>query len=273
MDRSVLRRHNLENMLCSIAAFSCMSLEPSCFPPLCHLLMHPGETRVRRSNRLSLKPLAASLLGHAVALPFLVFWSVPSPVSVAREEIVEVEIVTLPRVRSERTNGALPSSGRSKLGNPVPQVMPEPKVSVPTDGPTAGDAPTRVKPQHMLSEGVLADPRSKDVRKTLSTLAVAEQVEQLCNLEAMAQVGQWNRSLQPDRVVAYATSATKLYGNSFSAEGAALHSRKDWYSLQFTCDLAPDRKTVVAFEFVVGDVIPRDDWLKNGLPDEAGSFD
>lgn len=155
----------------------------------------------------------------------------------------------------------------------MPELMPEPDVSVPAERRVTEGAPARVKPQHMLSEAVLADPRSKDVRKTLSTLAASEQVEQLCNLEAMAQVGLWNRSLQPDRVVAYATSATKLDGTSFSADGAALHSGEDWYGLQFTCDLAPDRKAVVAFEFVVGEVIPRDHWLEYSLPDEVGSLD
>ncbi len=130
-----------------------------------------------------------------------------------------------------------------------------------------------MKPQHMLSEAVLADPRSRDVRKTLSALAAAEQVEQLCNLEAMAQVGEWSRRLQPDRVVAYATAATKLTGTSFSAVGAALHSGTDWYGLQFTCDLAQDSQKVIAFEFVVGDVIPREDWSNYSLPDEEGASD
>ncbi|EHJ95611.1 hypothetical protein [Agrobacterium tumefaciens] len=41
----------------------------------------------------------------------------------------------------------------------------------------------------MLSEKVLDDPRSRKARKELAPLAPADEVEQLCGLEAIAQVG------------------------------------------------------------------------------------
>ncbi|RVM04670.1 DUF930 domain-containing protein [Sinorhizobium meliloti] len=130
-----------------------------------------------------------------------------------------------------------------------------------------------VKPSRMLSEKVLADPRSRKARKELAALAPADQVEQLCGLEALAQVGAWSKELRPDRVVAYATADPKMVGNAFSAEGAALHSKRDWFRLQFKCELTPDRKKVAAFEFLIGDPIPRKDWADHSLPDEGGSLD
>jgi hypothetical protein len=125
----------------------------------------------------------------------------------------------------------------------------------------------------MLSEGILADRHSREAKLALSQLAPAEQVEQLCNLEAMAQVGQWSKDFLPDRVVAYAMADTKLEGNSFSADGAAVHSKQDWYNIQFKCDLTPDHKKVEAFEFTVGDPIPKEKWSEHSLPDEDVSFD
>ncbi|KXF74971.1 hypothetical protein ATN84_21585 [Paramesorhizobium deserti] len=125
----------------------------------------------------------------------------------------------------------------------------------------------------MLSDAMLADRRNSQARAALSQLAPAEQVEQLCNLEAMAQVAESNKALQPDRIVAYAMDDTKLEQNSFSADGAAVHSGKSWLRLRFKCDLTPDHKKVTAFEFVVGDPIPKEEWSEHSLPYENGSFD
>ncbi|WEO70639.1 DUF930 domain-containing protein [Agrobacterium vitis] len=135
------------------------------------------------------------------------------------------------------------------------------------------DTSAMVKPSRMLSEKVLDDPRSRKARKELATLAPADQVEQLCGLEAMAQVGAWSKELRPDRVVAYAMADPKMVGSAFSADGAALHSKKDWYTLKFKCELTPDHKKVAAFEFLVGDPIPKNEWGEHSLPDESGSLD
>jgi hypothetical protein len=186
---------------------------------------------------------------------------------------VDVEIVRLPAEETERLPDLHPSA-----------VSPDPKPIASTHGPgdastrpeqlvSANGAAARVKPRSMLSESVLADDRSSETRKVLSQLAPAEQVEQLCNLEAMAQVGAWSRSLLPDRVVAYATANTQFVGRSFLAEGAALHSGDDWYRLQFKCDLAVNALKVVAFEFLLGDVIPEPSWQEFGLPSEREPSD
>ncbi len=65
----------------------------------------------------------------------------------------------------------------------------------------------------------------------------------------------------------------KMVGAAFSADGAALHSKRDWYRLQFKCELTPDHKKVAAFEFLVGDPIPRTEWAEHSLPDEGRSLD
>ncbi|MET0172458.1 MAG: DUF930 domain-containing protein [Agrobacterium vaccinii] len=166
-----------------------------------------------------------------------------------------------------------PSATSSSPGN---EPITEPAVSLrtPTQKVLNEDNKTNfVKPTRMLSEDVLADRRSTQTREALKQLAPADQIEQLCNLEAMAQVGAWSEELKPDRVVAYAMSDPKLSGSAFVAEGAAIHSERDWYRLQFKCQLAVDKTKVAAFEFLLGDSIPREIWGEHNLPDEDGASD
>ena len=234
--------------------------------------MHRAEHRVRQDRRSNATFLAASLLLHLAVLALLLLWAVPSRLPVVREASIAVQIVTLPSAVPAAKKPP-PSVGPSGAGDAVSQDLPQRQAATADDMPATEGAPRMVKPRQMLSEGALDDRRSGKVRKVLSQLAPAEEVEQLCNLEAMAQVGAWNRSLQPDRVVAYAMAGTRFDGVSFTAEGAALHSRQEWYRLQFKCDLAPDGQKVVAFQFRVGDTIPRDAWQDYSLPDESGPAD
>lgn len=130
-----------------------------------------------------------------------------------------------------------------------------------------------VKPSRMLSQKVLADPRSRKARQELATLAPDERIIQLCNVEAMAQVAAWSKELKPDRVVAYAMADPQILGAALTADGAALHSKHDWYRLRFQCDLTPDHQKVVAFQFLVGAPIPKKEWRDHSLPADSDSLD
>lgn len=195
----------------------------------------------------------------------------PSP----QEESVAVQIVNLPPPRSEERSERMPQPAL-----PAREEAVSPRRSDEDLTPTAPHdirannvPPMMVKPSRMLSEKVLDDPRSRNARKELAALAPADQVEQLCNLEAMAQVGTWSKQLLPDRVVAYAMAEPKIDGDAFLADGAAIHSKRDWYRLKFRCELTPDHKRVAAFEFLMGELIPREIWGEHSLPDEDGSLD
>lgn len=52
-----------------------------------------------------------------------------------------------------------------------------------------------------------------------------------------------------------------------------MRSRKRWYGLAFNCEVAPDLKTVVTFEFLLGAEIPRDQWADHDLPLDDGPAD
>ncbi|WP_404927252.1 DUF930 domain-containing protein [Mesorhizobium sp. ORM16] len=123
-----------------------------------------------------------------------------------------------------------------------------------------------IRPTQMLSARTLADPRSRQARADLKTFASDERMVQLCNLEAMDQIRQWRADFQPDRVVPYATAQEKVTGTTIAANGAAFRSRGKWYGLKFRCQLAGGGESVVGFEFLVGDPVPRAKWDELGLP-------
>lgn len=91
-------------------------------------------------------------------------------------------------------------------------------------------------------------------------------LEQLCGIEAMAQIALWDGHFQPDRVVAYAMADVKVADGTIVAEGAAFRSKQHWYGLRFRCEIGPDHQSVQAFEFAIGRSIPKTAWERHGLP-------
>lgn len=101
------------------------------------------------------------------------------------------------------------------------------------------------------------------VAATLSSPALAssglrlatpqEQLEQLCDLEAM------NR-LQADKVVAYTFSSPQYTDTSIEAPGAVFRKHESWYHLSYACTTDADHREVVSFDMSVGEKIPRRDW-------------
>ncbi len=150
-------------------------------------------------------------------------------------------------------------------------------IEAPTSGPpdqpqsveAASPAEPRrmVKASRMMAAEALAHPLSREALAMLPHLAADERVEQLCGLEAMSQIHAWKSDFEPDRVTAYAKGATKLTGRVLIAESAAFRSKRRWYDLRFRCEFSPDQAAVLAFEFRVGEPVPRSQWAKLGLPE------
>ena len=118
---------------------------------------------------------------------------------------------------------------------------------------------------NLYSAKLLADPRNAQAREGLAQLAAPDRMEQLCNAEAMEQIQRWKNEFQPDRLIAYAMSETKLSDDALVADGAAFRSKRQWYNVKFKCGLTPDLKNVASFEFQVGDAIPRAQWTAHNL--------
>ncbi len=151
----------------------------------------------------------------------------------------------------------------------------EPKTAEPeTDDPevagpaTIGTGPDgMIQADHLMSSDVLADPRSRAARVALAGFGTADQMVQLCGIEAMEQVHAWDTRLQPDSVVAYAMAETKITTHEVVAKGGAIRSGKRWFNIEYRCELAPDLTRVVAFAFRLGEPIPRSGWEEHNLPD------
>ena len=124
-----------------------------------------------------------------------------------------------------------------------------------------------MQPQHGVLGGLVPGFGHVDVLAEIVEVAADERVEQLCGLEAMSQIHAWKSDFEPDRVTAYAKGATKLAGRALIADGAAFRSKRRWYDLRFRCELSPDQAAIVAFEFRVGEPVPRSQWAKLGLPE------
>ncbi len=241
--------------------------------------MREAKETARRSSRWC---VILSFLLHALLSAAFFLSPAPEPNLVSPDRSITVEIIASAPAPPQPVTSA---ASANNLPTPPP-----PATSLPTDIETrtppteSANRPSRkpavednektfVKPSHMLSQEVLADHRSRQARDALKQLAPADQIEQLCNLEAMAQVGAWSKSLKPDRVVAYAMADLEFSGTDVIAKGAAIHSEHEWYRLQFKCQLTPDKEKVVAFEFLMGDAIPRDIWAEHNLPDEDEASD
>jgi len=166
---------------------------------------------------------------------------------------LEVELVA--------ASPALPRSGPDRIPVPAAPVTEAREAAV--DG--------TIRPSRMLSAATLADRRSAAARALLAELAPEDRVEQLCGIEAMAQVAAWRPGLEPDQVVAYAFADPRRVGSVLVADGAALHAGGAWYRLRFHCGLAPGDAVVASFQFTLGEAVPRRDWERYRLPEaEAG---
>lgn len=212
--------------------------------------------------------LHAALLAWLASVAIQTFENAP-----ILEQSVEVELQTpaefeaLTRPKLPPVAAPIPAAPALPETSPKPdEPLPSPTPPAPSPMPAPVEADRMIHPPRMLSQRVLADPRSRETVALLPKLAPEERVEQLCGLEAMGQIHDWQRDFEPDRVTAYALAGTKLSGRVLTAEGAAFRSKRHWYGLRFACTVSPDLKRVTAFAFHVGEPIPRERWEALGLP-------
>ena len=217
-------------------------------------------------------PVAAIL--HAALLAWLASVAIQTfETAPIAEQSVEVELRTTEEFEALTRPKPPPVVAPVPAVPTLPEAIPKPDEPAPSQQPATPsprsapvEADGMIHPPRMLSQRVLADPRSRETVAMLPKLALEERVEQLCGLEAMGQIHDWQRDFEPDRVTAYALAGTKLSGRVLTAEGAAFRSRRRWYGLRFACTVSPDLKRVTAFAFHVGEPIPRERWEALGLP-------
>ncbi len=194
--------------------------------------------------------LAASFLLHALlAVAVVAAWR-PAPPPVPLEEVIPVNLLI----------GAEPE------GTPPAPAPPE----TARLEPPAGSAPDMAGPlMHaatILSGRALAEPRNRKAREALPHLNPTERMVQLCNIEALEQVARARQDFSPETVSAYAMKELAIGPNTVEAEGAAIRSGDDWYSLRYRCRLSAGQGAVVAFDFLAGDRLTPERVAELGLP-------
>lgn len=216
-----------------------------------------GHDQTRKLGMAASLALHAILVAALAASPAVRMFKRPT-----RDEGVAVDILTPQQFREAVSQRQWPfTSPPARTHAPA---MRESAAIPKAAEPNA--APGMIVAKTMLSEKLLADPRSSQARRELATFDDGERVVQLCNLEAMDQIEAWRADFQPDRLVAYARSEVEMSGDTIVADGAAFRSRRNWYDIKFRCKVAPGHARVVAFEFRVGEPVPRKDWEKLNLP-------
>ena len=83
----------------------------------------------------------------------------------------------------------------------------------------------------------------------------------------MTRIRTEQKQYRPYRAVANATAEPKASGDTLEVSGGAFRSRKKWYALSYRCTSTPDRMSVVAFHFTIGEEIPEAKWSTYGLWD------
>jgi hypothetical protein len=218
-------------------------------------------TRTDGRERAASVVVSAAL--HGLILLALLSGPAPKADAPAPERAVQVETVT--------------SQQFDEIFHPAP---PFPKPEIPLapsgtpSGPTASTPAPVPHPWHratqMLSAAELADPKNKSVAPKLARVEPKTALEQICDFEAILQIGRIETDFAPDSVVAYAMHDTQTSQDLIIADGAAFRSRGRWYNLKFKCQISARQQRVMAFEFVVGDAVPRAEWSEHALA--AGSF-
>lgn len=191
--------------------------------------------------------LAASLMLHALLTAAATMIFVERESVPPAEEGLPVEIWTSDQV--------------SALSGPSPPEPVQQQEQAPV-APSAGP----IRASKILSGEALAHPLSRKMREMLPRFEEETRLEQLCNIEALAQIAASFAQFRPERIVAYARSDVKIERGVLRAQGAAFRSGREWHGLTFTCELSADRQEIRGFEFSIGDRIPKRLWEQYSLP-------
>ena len=227
--------------------------------------------------------VAASVALHLGLLAGLLAESYLARPPASDTEELPVEVLTLQQFEEQtRRPGASPAPVPAPRPAPLPPPPPAatpvlpPARPAPPPGAAAPAPPAPGETVHartVLSTAILASPKSRRAREKLARVEVSTRLEQICGIEAMAQIADMNWGFQPIAVVAYAMEDVRREGEALVAPGAAFLSAHHWYRLRFRCGISPATQRVTAFDFSVGAEIPRRDWESHGLTDRAAMDD
>jgi len=154
-------------------------------PTLAPADLPPVSPQPARGGEGHIGALAASAFLHALVVAAMLHGALPA-VEPAAENAIEVEIVRAPMPEAAPALPAAPAP-RSLPVMPIPPAPAaplEPPRRDPGPAPAPEPGPAFVQSRRALSAAILRDPRSRSVAR----LGEEERIEQLCDLEGMAQI-------------------------------------------------------------------------------------
>jgi len=216
-------------------------------------------------NRRLAAGTLASIVVHGLLIAALLLLTPLRQLVVPVPRPVSVEIVTETQFK---TLAAPAPTATPELTAPTGQGEAAPPASTQATAPS-GAPPSTILGVHIATEfyagGILKEPGMENIRRTLDTIAPGERLVQLCNIEGLEQIRRGAPDYAPDTLVPYAMSDSLTAGLTLSAPGAAFRSRRRWFGIAFKCTVAADLASVTAFEFKLGEPIPRSEWAAHDL--------
>jgi hypothetical protein len=90
-------------------------------------------------------------------------------------------------------------------------------------------------------------------------------LEQICDLEAMDRIAREDKRFHPDRAKSNVTAPPEHLADTLKASGGAFRSAGRWYAFAFVCKGSADHLAVTAFDYRIGDLIPKSKWADYDL--------
>jgi len=212
--------------------------------------------RERRSERAIPWGVVASTGVHALLVAILPLFALSNAITPpAQPKAVEVELIS-------------PADLEPPAAPPEAPVLATPQVAPEADpAETAPPPPSSpIEATQFFAGKILQE--DKKIAAALPTLGNDERVIQLCNIEALEQIKAARPEFAPDTLVAYAFGDMNVAGGILAAPGAAFRSRRHWWTVSLKCAVADDYSAVTAFEFTLGDEVPKDEWEAHYLTEE-----
>ena len=211
--------------------------------------------------------MAASVSVHFVLVALLLLYTAVQPLTVQPEPPQSIEVQLVPPPQQPALTAPAPLSVPETTNAPAAPTATAPVVPPTSPAPVAHAAPgAMTKATQLFAAGILKEPSSAKIRKTLATFADSEKLMQLCNIEGLEQIRRANPKFNPDVLASYAMSDTSVECMTLIANGGAFHTGRNWYAIRLRCTVAPDYSGVDDFEFSIGDPIPRNQWDSHNLP-------
>jgi hypothetical protein len=110
-------------------------------------------------------------------------------------------------------------------------------------------------PKRFYAQAMLRGPGMEAAKAAIAKLPPQRRMVQMCNIEAMAQVGRAASRYNPDALIANAFAPPASSGQTFTVSGGAFRSGGNWYGLSFACTVTADSSDIANFSFRIGDAV------------------